>query len=83
MLGHILRYDDDAPAYLALKFCINVEENKIYDGRLGAPCMNLFNMYRKDLKNREVNNELRTSNDLSELRELARDRKAWKSLCFS
>ena len=51
MLGHVLRFEDDTPAYLAIKFCIFTEENKtLYKGRQGAPCMNLLNTFRKDLE---------------------------------
>ena len=79
MLGHILRYEDDAPALLALKFSVFAEENKhLFKGRLGAPCMNLLNVFRIDLKKRKINNNLKSISDLYNLRELAMDRKAWK-----
>ena len=42
MLGHVLRYDEDNPALLALKFCIFTEERSSgFKGRRGAPRMNL------------------------------------------
>ena len=32
--GHVLRFKDDNPAYLAIKFCIFTEDNKtLYKGR--------------------------------------------------
>ena len=38
MLGHVLRYDDDTPALLALKFCIFTEGcGSGFKGRRGAP----------------------------------------------
>ena len=82
MLGHVLRYEDDAPAYLSLKFSLFAEENKfLFKGRLGAPCTNLLNVFRSDIKKRKLNNELKTLSDLHNLRLLAMDRVAWKKLC--
>ena len=83
MLGHVLRFEDDTPAYLAIKFCIFTEENKtLYKGRRGAPCMNLLNTFRKDLEKREIINYLETLSDLENLRVLALDKIYWSSLSF-
>ena len=57
MLGHVLRYDDDTPAFLALKFCIFTEgSGSGFKGRRGAPRMNLLNVFRNDLKRRKIVN---------------------------
>ena len=83
MLGHVLRFEDDTPAYLAIKFCIFTEENKaLYKGRRGAPCMNLLNTFRKDLEKRKIINYLETLSDLENLRVLALDKIYWSSLSF-
>ena len=54
MLGHVLRYDEDTPALLALKFCLFTEESGSgFKGRGGVPRMNLLNvleMTQKDIK---------------------------------
>ena len=82
-LGHVLRFEDDTPAYLAIKFCIFTEENKaLYKGRRGAPCMNLLNTFRKDLEKRKIINYLESSSDLENLRVLALDKIYWSSLSF-
>ena len=72
---HVLRFEDDTPAYLAIKFCIFTEENK-------APCMNLLNTFRKDLEKRKIINYLETLSDLENLRVLALDKIYWSSLSF-
>jgi len=83
MLGHVLRFEDDTPAYLALKFCLYTEENKtLYKGRKGAPCMNLLNTFRKDLKKRKIDNNLENLLDLENLRAKALDKTYWRSLSF-
>ena len=54
MLGHVLRYDEDNPALLALKFCIFTEERSSgFKGRRGAPRMNLLNIFFNDLPYRK------------------------------
>ena len=80
---HVLRFEDDTPAYLAIKFCIFTEENKaLYKGRRGAPCMNLLNTFRKDLEKRKIINYLETLSDLENLRVLVLDKIYWSSLSF-
>ena len=83
MLGHLLRYEHDAPAYLALKFCVFAEKNRdLFKCRLGAPCMNLLNVYRKDLLKRDINNNLKCLDDLEGLKFLAMDKLYWKRLAY-
>ena len=51
MLSHVLGYDKDTPALLALKFCLFTEERGSgFKGRRRAPCMNLLNGYSNDFK---------------------------------
>ena len=59
---------------------MNVEENKLFIGRLGRPCLNLLDMFRNDLKARNILNCLKTLKNLADLREIARNRKYWKTL---
>ena len=83
MLGHVLRYEHDAPAYLALKFCIFAEENRdLFKGRFGALCMNLLNVYRKDLLKWDICNNLKCLYDLERLTNLAMDKVYWKRLSY-
>ena len=49
MLSHVLGYDKDTPALLALKFCLFTEERGSgFKGRRRAPRMNLSNGYSND-----------------------------------
>ena len=81
MLGHVLRYDDDTPAFLALKFCIFTEgSGSGFKGRRGAPRMNLLNVIRNDLKRRKIVNTLSNLDDLEILRATAINKVFWKSL---
>ena len=65
-------YDDDTPAFLALKFCIFTEGSASgFKGRRGAPRMNLLNVFRNDLKRRKIVNTLSNLDDLEILRATA------------
>ena len=69
MLGHILCYDEDTPALLALKFCIFTEESGSgFIGRRGTPRMNLLNVFRNDLKRCKIVNTLENLDDFENLR---------------
>ena len=77
----VLRYDDDTPAFLALKFCIFTEgSGSGFKGRRGAPRMNLLNVFRNDLKRRKILNTLSNLDDLEILRATAINKVFWKSL---
>ena len=78
MLGHILRGDENSPAYVSMLFAINADSFMI--GRKGRPCMNLLNLVRKDLIRKNLDNSLRSITDFETLRLLALDRKEWKKL---
>ena len=79
LLGHVFRYEHDAPAYLAFKFCVFAEDNRdLFKGRLRASCMKLLNVYRKGLLKKDINNNLKCLDDLEGLKNLAVD----KSYCF-
>ena len=80
-LGHVLRYDDDTPAFLALKFCVFTEgSGSGFKGRRGAPRLNLLNVFRNDLKRRKIVNTLSNLDDLEILRATAINKVFWKSL---
>ena len=76
MLGHILRGPEDTPAYLSILFAINAD--KTLTGRLGRPCLNLLDTFRKDLILRNIDNRLKTITDFEDLRYIALDCKSWK-----
>ena len=76
MLGQVLRSDDLNPAQLVLEFAVN--SSNIYKGRIGRHQTNLLRVIRSDLKTRNL--KLDDSNDLHNLKHLARDRKCWKKL---
>ncbi len=77
-LGHILRGNEDSPAYLAILFAINSDNTM--NGRLGRPSVNLLDIIRKDLIRKNIDIKLRNVTDFESLRFLALDRKAWKEL---
>ena len=78
MLGHILRGQDDSPAYVSMLFAINADSYMA--GRLGRPCLNLLDVIRKDLIRKSLDNCLRNISDFENLRFIALDRKEWKKL---
>ena len=78
MLGHILRGDENSPAYVSIIFAINADSYMV--GRKGRPCLNLLDVIRKDLIHRNLNNNLRSITDFENLRFIALDRKEWKKL---
>jgi len=76
MFGHILRSDDNTPAYVSLVFAISNPLNS--KGRQGRPRLNLFNLLRDDLKERKL--DFNTMDDLLVVRELAKSRSGWRKL---
>ena len=73
MLGHILRSDEQTPAFPSFKFALN---NKL-KGRRGKHQSNLFKTVLSDLEAR--NFHLLDLDDFMYLRELAFDRAHWRS----
>ena len=78
MLGHILRGQEDSPAYTSMLFAIN--SDIFMEGRRGRPCLNLLDVIRKDLTSRNLNIRLKNLTDFEDLRFLALDREEWKKL---
>ena len=76
MFGHILRSDDNTPAYVSLVFAISNPFNS--KGRQGRPRLNLFNLLRDDLKERKL--DFNTMEDLLVVRERAKCRSGWRKL---
>ena len=75
MLGHVLRLPENSPAALALVFAIDGCSAK---SRRGRHQVNLFNTIKSDLVLRGFS--LSNIDDLYVLRDVARDRKKWRSL---
>ena len=78
MLGHILRGQEDSPAYTSMLFAIN--SDIFMEGRRGRPCLNLLDVIRKDLTRRNLDIRLKNLTDFEDLRFLALDREEWKKL---
>ena len=78
MLGHILRGQEDSPAYTSMLFAIN--SDIFMEGRRGRPCLNLLDVIRKDLTSRNLDIRLKNLTDFEDLRFLALDREEWKKL---
>ena len=76
MLGHILRSNENTPAFVSLKFALSND----LTGRRGRHQSNLLSTVLKDLSER--NFYLKTLSDLEALRALALNRMNWRS-CFS
>ena len=74
-LGHVLRLPENSPAALALVFAIDGCSVK---PRRGRHQVNLFNTIKSDLVLRGYS--LSNIDDLYVLRDVARDRKKWRSL---
>ena len=68
--------DDNCPPVLALRFAITSSE--LYVGRLGRPRTNLLGTLQDDLK--ELNLNLKSVNDLEEIRMIARNRSEWRNM---
>ena len=81
MLGHILRGDENSPAYLSLVFAITGTSD--FAGRLGRPSLNLLDMIRKDLKSKNINNMLTNIEDFNKLKILAFDKVNWRKYANS
>ena len=76
LLGHVLRMDENSPAFLSLRYAIASAD--IYTGRCGRPRINLFNFIRDDLKLRNI--PLVTVSDLDDLKDIACDILRWKNM---
>ena len=76
LLGHILRMDDNCAASLALRYAISSSE--FLRGRRGRPRCNLFTTIVNDLREHDFN--LKSVNDLNELKLLAYNRNAWRDM---
>ena len=76
LLGHILRMDDNCPASLAFHFAVEISTS--LRGRRGRPRTNLFNFIKTDL--REHNIELRSVDDILELKNIAYNRAQWRNM---
>ena len=76
MLGHVLRSEETTPAQLALQYALNGARQ--YEIRLGRPRINLLDTLIKDLKCRNIN--LKTPEDLYNVRNIASNRKCWRTL---
>jgi hypothetical protein len=75
MIGHVLRLPENSPAALASVFAIDGCSAK---SRRGRHQVNLFNTIKSDLVLRGYS--LSNIDDLYVLRDVARDRKKWRSL---
>ena len=73
MFGHILRSHIETPAFLSLKFAVT---NNL-KSRKGRHQNNLFNVLLTDLKS-ILNMELKTEENLNNIRAVAFDRKFWR-----
>ena len=78
MLGHILRSDENTPAYNALQFA--VESAQRLKTRRGRPRITLLSTIKHDLEKRDLN--CNTIDDLYYLRSIANDRTKWKKMYF-
>ena len=76
--AYFLRGSENSPAHLSLTFAIN--SGNIYPGRRGRPTLNLLDMIRRDLKSKNLQNDLCDIHDFYRLKMLALDRKAWKNV---
>ena len=79
MLGHILRGPENAPAAVALTFAL--DGSCEFKSRRGRHQINLFNVIRNDLVNRDF--KLNDLNDLFELRMFAKNRYKWRNSYYS
>ena len=61
MLAHILRGQENSPAYLSMLFAINADS--YMNGQRGRPCINLLDVIRSDLTRRNVNIKLKNLTD--------------------
>ncbi|KAL5247145.1 hypothetical protein ACHWQZ_G019116 [Mnemiopsis leidyi] len=76
LLGHVLRSPENSPAQSALCFVVN--QVTILPGRRGRHRINLFDVLKSDLKNRDIS--LNDYSDILNLRMLASDRKRWHDM---
>jgi hypothetical protein len=78
LLGHILRSPENSPAQSAL--CFVVGHVKTLPGRRGKHRINLFDVLKSDMKNRDI--LLNDYHDLLSLRILASDKKNWQGMFY-
>ena len=76
MFGHVLRSPENSPAQSAL--CFVIDQLNILPGRRGRHRMNLIDVLKGDLKNRDL--QLSKYEDILNLRFLAQNRKNWQEL---
>ena len=74
MFGHVLRLDENTPAFASLKFALT---NNL-KSRKGRHQSNRVSVVKCDLKSRDL--ELNDINDLINLKSIAAKRSTWKSL---
>jgi hypothetical protein len=74
MFGHVLRLDENSPAFSSLKFALT---NNL-KSRKGRHQSNLFNLLTSDLKSRDMH--LKNLTDLVKLRDIAFNRAEWRGL---
>ena len=74
MLGHILRSDNNTPAYQSFIFA--TFGSKSFKGHIGRHKTNLYDLILKDLDKRELS--IYDNNDFINLVELAQNRQEWK-----
>ena len=78
LFGHILRCDEMTPASLSLTFA--AESLQSLKGRRGRHRINLFNTLKADLASRNLNFNIQSCDDIRTLRDIAINRKFWKSV---
>ena len=76
LLGHVLRMDDNCPAFLSI--CFAIEQSQILKGRRGRPRSNLLDMIKSDLSLHNL--FLNNNDDLYNLRCSAFDRPTWRNM---
>ena len=79
MLGHVLRSDENTAAHQALSFAVETDDG-YYKGRVGRPRCNLFTLLRNDLFDRNL--FIRNTDELNEVRDIARCRKCWHGIYY-
>ena len=76
MLGHVLRSDNNTPAYQSFLFA--TFGSKSFKGRIGRHRTNFYDVILKDLNKREL--YIDDNDDILNLVELAKNRQEWKRL---
>ena len=76
-LGHVLRLQEEMPAYVVMKEYLQGEGEDVHKYRGMLPT-SLPTLLQRDIK--MISGELRTVDDLETLREIAQDREAWRQM---